>query len=73
MASRQPWFAFARRLRRKCCVLAVDPEEASILAKKKRAPRRKRDWRVIVFLILSIIIALSMLLAFLPGLLNVPT
>jgi len=54
-------------------VLAVDPEEASILAKKKRAPRRKRDWRVIVFLILSIIIALSMLLAFLPGLLNVPT
>lgn len=40
---------------------------------KKKAPRRKRDWRIIVFLVLSIIIALSMILAFLPGLMNVPT
>jgi predicted nucleic acid-binding Zn ribbon protein len=54
-------------------VLAADLEEASFVAKKKRAPRRKRDWRIIVFLILSVLIALSMILAFLPGLLNVPT
>ena len=54
-------------------MLAVDLEEASLVAKKKRAPRRKRDWRIIVFLILSLLIALSMILAFLPGLLNVPT
>ena len=35
------------------------------MVKKKKAPRRKRDWRVIVFLILSVIIALTMILAFL--------
>jgi predicted nucleic acid-binding Zn ribbon protein len=52
---------------------SVDSEEVSFVAKKKKAPRRKRDWRIIVFLILSIIIALTMILAFLPGLLNVPT
>jgi predicted nucleic acid-binding Zn ribbon protein len=52
---------------------SVDSEEASFVAKKKKAPRRKRDWRIIVFLILSLIIALTMILAFLPGLLNVPT
>ena len=52
---------------------AVDTEEVSFVAKKKKAPRRKRDWRIVVFLILSIIIALTMILAFLPGLLNVPT
>jgi t-SNARE complex subunit (syntaxin) len=54
-------------------VPAGDPREVSFVAKKKKAPRRKRDWRIIVFLILSIIIALTMILAFLPSLLNVPT
>jgi hypothetical protein len=53
-------------------VPAGDPQEVSFVTKKK-APRRKRDWRIIVFLILSIIIALTMILAFLPSLLNVPT
>jgi hypothetical protein len=53
-------------------VPAVDPEEVSFVAKKKKAARQKRDWRIIVFLILSLIIALTMILAFLPGLLNVP-
>jgi predicted nucleic acid-binding Zn ribbon protein len=54
-------------------VLVVDLQEVLLVAKKKKAPRRKRDWRIVVFLILSIIIALTMILAFLPGLLNVPT
>ena len=54
-------------------MLAVDLEEVSFVAKRKRAPRRKRDWRIIIFLILSALIALTMILAFLPGLMNVPT
>jgi predicted nucleic acid-binding Zn ribbon protein len=54
-------------------VPAADLEEASFVAnKKKKAPRRKRDWRIIVFLILSVMIALTMILAFLPTILNVP-
>ena len=43
------------------------------MAKKKKVVRRKRDWRIVVFVILSIILALSMILAFLPSLLNIPT
>jgi hypothetical protein len=42
------------------------------VAKKKKTPRRKRDWRIIVFLILSALIVLTMILAFLPSVLNVP-
>jgi predicted nucleic acid-binding Zn ribbon protein len=53
-------------------VPAADLEEASFVAKKKKAPRRKRDWRIIVFLILSVMIALTMILAFLPTILSVP-
>jgi uncharacterized membrane-anchored protein len=54
-------------------VPAADLEEASFVAKtKKKSPRRKRDWRVIVFLVLSVMIALTMILAFLPTILNVP-
>jgi predicted nucleic acid-binding Zn ribbon protein len=63
----------ARHLKRKCCALAVDLEEESIVAKaRKKAPRRKRDWRIVVFLILSLLIALTMILAFLPSILSVP-
>jgi predicted nucleic acid-binding Zn ribbon protein len=41
------------------------------VAKKKRAPRRKRDWRIIVFLILSILLVLAMVMGFvLPSLLG---
>lgn len=43
---------------------------AKVAKAKRKAPRRKRDWRVIVFLILSVIIALTMVLAFLPSVLN---
>ena len=39
---------------------------------KRKAPRRRRDWRIVVFLILSVIIALTMILAFLPGMFNIP-
>ena len=53
-------------------MLAADLKEALFVAKRKRAPRRKRDWRIIIFLILSALIALTMILAFLPSLLNVP-
>jgi predicted nucleic acid-binding Zn ribbon protein len=41
------------------------------VAKKKKAPRRKRDWRLAVFLILSILLVLAMVMGFvLPSLLG---
>jgi hypothetical protein len=41
------------------------------VAKKKRAPRRKQDWRLVVFLILSILLVLAMVMGFvLPSLLG---
>lgn len=40
---------------------------------KKRSARRGRDWRIIVFLILSALIVLTMILAYLPTALNIPT
>jgi hypothetical protein len=43
---------------------------AKVAKAKRKAPRRKRDWRIVLFLILSIIIALTMVLAFLPSVLN---
>jgi hypothetical protein len=53
-------------------VRAADLEEESIVAKaKKKAPRRKRDWRIIVFLSLSVLIVLAMVLGVvLPSLLG---
>ncbi len=39
---------------------------------KKRAGRQKRDWRIVVFLILSVIIVLAMVMGFvLPSLLGI--
>jgi hypothetical protein len=41
------------------------------VAKKKKAPRQKRDWRLVVFLILSILLVLAMVMGFvLPSLLG---
>lgn len=40
------------------------------MARKKAAPRR--DWRMVVFITISLIIVLSMVLAYLPGVLSGP-
>ncbi len=40
------------------------------MARKKSAPRR--DWRMVVFIIISLVIVLSMVLAYLPGVLSGP-
>lgn len=40
------------------------------MARRKSAPRR--DWRMVVFVIISLIIVLSMVLAYLPGVLSGP-
>lgn len=40
------------------------------MARKKSASRR--NWQMVVFIIISVVIILSMVLAYLPGILNGP-
>jgi predicted nucleic acid-binding Zn ribbon protein len=40
---------------------------------RKKTGRRNRDWRLTVFIIISLIIVLTMILAYLPGFIGGPS